>query len=191
MGELEPGTGVESGRVKDATTLEECEAALAEAQVALRAVEARIGEEKRAAAAKIDAAHRERLAEAQAAVNVANAALRSANDQAPDHPWTGRRVYRMVRRGRSWERLPDKREEGVVETMRSFTRLPDNTASYRRPGVGKPFVRLLKANGEPGTRFETFGAAYNPWKLVEPAPHGGAGVPVHSEQSPSEQAEKQ
>ena len=91
----------------------------------------------------------------------------AAEDATADHPWTGKKVFRMEAQGRSYQRLPDKRIDGIVETYRSTTKLPENSARWRLPSIGQPIVRLLRKDGSPGLKVEVFSRAYREWKLAE------------------------
>lgn len=86
-----------------------------------------------------------------------------AEDNLPPHEWDGQRVYRMERANR-WSDC-EKRVEGIVETRRSSTTFPGNVAYYRLPNIGEGFVRLFKADGSAGARFEKLGLL--PWQLAE------------------------
>ena len=93
----------------------------------------------------------------------------AAEDVSPDHPWTGKRVFTMRRpRGMGWRTHygDPVRIEGIVETYRSTTAMPSNTTSYRLPRIGEGFVRLLKADGSSGLKFERLDGN---WKLAEEA----------------------
>jgi hypothetical protein len=138
---------------------------------AMRAMDAILGrkrEEKRLAEAGLNERFREELASAFEVLSEARAELRDAKDRLPDHPWAGKRVFRMALQGPSYLRRPAKRIEGIVETRRSTTEFPGNTASYRKPQIGQGFVRLLKNDGTPGAKFELLGH-HGEWKLVDEA----------------------
>lgn len=139
------------------------------AERAARDLASLVRAEADAAAAKVQAAHAEELSLARTAVVAAEQALRSLKDETPDHPWTGKRVFKMVTKGRYWERRAPERVEGVVEMCKSSTSFPANAAYYSRPQIGAAFVRLLKKDGSPGAQFDrAFGGNYSIWKLEEP-----------------------
>lgn len=121
-----------------------------EAQAALKAALAAQEATQRASDVDLKAArdkHRQPLADAAQAVADARHAVNVAKSvTAEPHPWEGRRVVR---------RHSHKRILGVVETCRIATPFPAN-ARWSRPGVGTPFVRLLRADGIPGLRFASF-----------------------------------
>lgn len=149
--------------------IEQAKAAVEAADRARRAVEREIRDAEEAAKAAIRAQFDARLKAAWEGVNDARAALVAAQDQTPDHPWTGKRVFRMEQRGRVWERRTPIRIEGIVETVRSTTVFPENTAQWRCPGIGQPIVRLLKKDGSPSKRFEEM-SRHTSWKLAEAEP---------------------
>lgn len=130
---------------------------------------AEIGSEVDAATARIRAAHDGELRAARRVLAAARAVLRDLKDQTPDHPWTGKRVFKMVNQGRTWDRLPQKRVEAIVETARSTTEYPGNAARYSLPTVGDPFARLLNKDGKPGLRFDGMRGNHHGWKLAEEA----------------------
>lgn len=149
-------------------TEDEAKAALRVVEQELSALDKVIRQEKEAAASAITERYADRRSALLARLSAARADHVKAQDATPDHEWTGRRVYKMVSQGRHWERRPQKRVEGIVETMRSTTALPSNTASYRRPYIGAAIVRLLKKDGTPGAAFDMLSnGSYQPWKLVE------------------------
>lgn len=151
-------------------TVDEAEAAVRAARHALATVTDAIDAEVAAAKAAIVAAHATARRAADDALFAANAALREANDRTPDHPWTGRRVFKLARAPgqAAWERHPAMiRVEGMVETVRSSTEFPLNTSRYSRPNVGSAIVRPLTKSGQPGIRFETLHSSYHGWKLAE------------------------
>jgi hypothetical protein len=146
------------------------EAAEEAARDILQQVERVIREEKWAAAQEVNKRFADELDAARRAVYKACRATTAARDLTPEHPWTGKRVFRLKPQGPSWYRQPPKRIEGVVETMRSTTVLPGNTAGYSRPMLGAGFVRLLKADGSLGLQFTRL-HPNDGWALVEdPAP---------------------
>lgn len=149
--------------------LDQRRAAAREAQQRFDEIEARRRVALRKAEAEINAALEPERQAARDEINAAQRALAVAMDRTPDHPWTGKRVYRTEPQGRSWERLPDKQIEGVVETRRSNTQFPLNAADYRLPSIGSGFVRLLNKDGKPGLKFEELQRSWNQWKLADEA----------------------
>jgi len=144
-------------------------------------LEASIREEKRRAEAAINEKHGAALAEARAAVSEAEANVRAAKDRLPEHPWAGKRVYRMEPQTNYWgRRIAEKRVEGVVETMRSCTPIPANTPDWKRPRLGDGFVRFLKADGSPGSRFEPV-HNWAAWKLAESTENGSTPKSLESQ----------
>lgn len=149
-------------------TLEQAEQARAAARSALESVEHIARLEAKAASDEVMAKHAPLIAVKRAEHLAAEAALKAAKDRLPDHPWTGKRVYWMKSQGWSYERLPEKRVEGIVETYRSTSELPGNTAIYSRPRIGQAIVRALKKDGTPGSRFEILHeTGYRRWKLCD------------------------
>lgn len=141
-----------------------------------------VNEEIAATTVAIQARHRQAIDAVKAQIVAAREAMRLAKDALPDHPWNGKRVFKHAAapgRG-SWNRQTI-RLEGIVETVRSHTEFPLNTASYSRPMIGKPLVRLLAKNGKLGRRFETMNGDHHGWKLVE-EPQNDAGVRAISPQ---------
>lgn len=151
-------------------TEDEAEELVRVAAKAADAIDRAIRAEVDAATAQIKDAYAEKLATATGAVRDAKAVLRDVKDQVPDHPWTGKRVFKMVWAPgqHSWTRDPKSaRIEGLVETVRSTTAFPGNVGSYSRPRVGSPLVRLLNKDGSPGLRFDSMGGDYHGWQLAE------------------------
>jgi hypothetical protein len=148
--------------------IEQAEAAVVAARKRLNEIDAQIRQEVEKATSQIKTLFAAELQVAFLAVQGCERNLTAAKDRLPDHPWTGKRVFRMKSVGRFWERRPPVRIEGIVETMRSTTTLPGNTASYSRPALGAGFARLLKKDGTPGLQFESFGRN-DGWKLVDEA----------------------
>lgn len=54
---------------------------------------------------------------------------------------------------------------GLVEVRTRTTPFPNNAANYSMPEVGEAFVRLLKADGKPGSKFEKF-YTWMEWEAV-------------------------
>lgn len=71
------------------------------------------------------------------------------------HAWAGKKVTRIKKTGRPWNRKCETLF-GVVETVTSKSEFPEN---LRRPRVGDTIVRLLKKDGTPGLKFEDLRAA--------------------------------
>jgi hypothetical protein len=137
---------------------------------ALRELEEAIRVEKRDAMALIDAKHSDELRRLKGQRSAARRAVIAAKDaHLPDHPWSGKRVHKMKRVG-SLRHGREERIEGVVETVRSSTEFPLNTASYSKPRQGKAIVRLLTTKGAVGLRFEKLDRGA--WKLVEEPSNG-------------------
>ena len=147
----------------------EAEQAVTAARAKVTRIDNEIREAAAAAKAAIVAERADELRAATALLRQALAALITAKDQTPDHPWTGQKVFKLqtARGYRSWDRKPPERVEAVVETFRSTTPLPGNTASYARPEIGSAFARLLNKRGEPGLRFENMWGDRHGWKLAE------------------------
>lgn len=146
--------------------IKEAEADLREAERASDDLASEVRAEIEAATAEIKARFHDRTDAAWRAKYAAYNAVLAAKDRTPDHPWTGKRVFRMGRDGGVGSRAL-KRIEGVVEMRRTATAFPANTARYSLPSMGQAFVRLLKADGTPGTRFSQH---IQDWKLVDDAP---------------------
>lgn len=151
-------------------TLEQAERAHSTAEQALRELNQGIAAEQRAAALVIAERHADEVAVARRALEAARRALIAAKDATPDHPMTGKAVYQMVETRRySFDASRLVRVDGIVETRRSTTAFPGNTADYRLPRMGDGFVRLLKKDGTPGTKFERLESYSGKllWSLVE------------------------
>ena len=98
----------------------------------------------------------------------------AAEDATPDHEWEGRRVFVMENAGPHWNRS-QKRVEGVVETVRSNTVFASNSSGWRKPAIGEPIVRMLKKDGSPALKFESFYRTWGgKWALCDPASAAGA-----------------
>ena len=89
---------------------------------------------------------------------------------AQHHPLLGKTVTRTItkRLTRSWRgEWCDVEQRGIVEVRTRDTVFPANGPSWDLPDVGQPFVRLLKADGTPGLKWERLilraDGAYN-WK---------------------------
>lgn len=148
-------------------TVEECQAAYDAARKQERDVEADIRREADEAARQVRERRRSELSAAQAIRHACEVDLRDAKDRVPDHPWTGKRVYRMELERGSWARNYH-RIEGVVEMRRSDTVFPSNLGVYSIPAMGEPFVRLLNKDGKPGLKIiSRDSGSLRDWKLVE------------------------
>lgn len=150
-------------------------AALDAASDALSDLKAAMREEINAATNAINAAYADRLKSARVKVAEAERAHIAAKDATPDHPWTGKRVFKMARpRGSSiWDRRPDVRVDGVVETWRSDSVRPANISSWRAPDIGVPIVREIKKDGKPSAKFERLFSDIHKstrWQIVKADP---------------------
>lgn len=125
-------------------------------------------DEIEAAVAAIKAKWEERV---DAAYRHLKLAERAEEDErlaaAQHHPLLGKTVTRTTtkRIARSW---CDVEQRGIVEVRTRDTVFPANGSSWDLlPDVGQPFVRLLKADGTPGLKWERLilrvDGAYN-WK---------------------------
>lgn len=145
-------------------TLDEAKAALREAENALYEAERarnRVADVARNAVHEKFAGQINPLREAAAAARMAVTQVKNA---VPDHEWEGLKVFRMVSRGYSFQRLSPSRVEGIVETVRIGTRFAENLSHYSTPEIGDVIVRLLKKDGTPGLKFEN---RDKDWKLAE------------------------
>ena len=134
-------------------TIEEATEALHRANANNRDIGKAIVEACLASSAAIRADWQGRVNDAEAAVADARAALDAARLAQPPHPWVGQTVWRNDRtypKGSYYSREVVLR--GIVETVTHDTVLPANEPS--RPPVGTPIVRILKANGQPGLKWQ-------------------------------------
>lgn len=147
--------------------IKQAEDAYFRASKAVRALEDEVSAEKRAATDRIDRQYEQSLFAAKEVAHHAAEALRAArNADEPDHPWSGKKVYRMVNVGRSFApRMV--REDGLVETWRITSERPANWSGWRIPPIGQAVVRPLKKDGTPSARFERLDSC---WKLTEGEP---------------------
>ena len=155
------------------TDIEKALADLRAADDAKLALDRAMSAEIAAATNAIREAYSDRLAEARAAVRAATIAHTAALDATPDHPWTGKRVFKMQPGGgRIWERKPPVRVEGIADTWRSNSPAPANTSKWNIPKIGEPIVRFLKKDGSAGAKFERLQnySGGTAWKLVEDEP---------------------
>jgi len=105
------------------------------------------------------------LPAADKALHDASSSYVAALDAKPDHEWTGKRVHADRSVGPGYFARKE-RIFGVVETRRSDTVFPSNAASYSLPAIGEGFVRILKKDGTPGSKFDRMGN-WNSWKLCD------------------------
>lgn len=152
-----------------ASRVEQAQRAVISAERVHQQLIARISAEVDAQRSLIREKHAAEMASALAEIREARLAHLAAQDATPDHPWTGKRVFKMEtpRGSRSWDRRPPVRVEGVVETRRSSTPFPANRAVYSIPAVGDPFVRFLKKDGTPAAAFERIYRFPEAWALVD------------------------
>lgn len=124
---------------------------------------------------ELRAARRDGLAEIQRRKSTLRGEQRDRLDAdalADKHEWDGRKVKRLERkfsRGFSAREISREMIFGVVETVTSKTTWPDNTASWRKPGIGSAIVRLLKKDGSPGVKWEMLerGQYADKWELAK------------------------
>jgi len=149
-------------------TEDEAKEAVIGAAFAVQAIEDVIRGEIRAATDAIQAKHAGALRDANLVYSQAKRALTAAKDATPDHPWTGKRVFREETIRHRWSTTVARvdRFEGIVETFRSTTSTPANMSAWGRPEIGTPIVRLLKKDGSPGVKFEIM-REHKAWKLVD------------------------
>ena len=106
----------------------------------------------------IDAAHKPGLEEISTRVNQLSRELAEAENAAvKPHAWSGRKVWREEPVYGRWNnRLEGKvRVEGIVEDFKHGTDTgPGSLGHYLQPG--DPYVRLLKKDGTPGKKCESF-----------------------------------
>lgn len=152
--------------------LEQAEVAAKAARLALEKLDTEIRAEKAKAAAEIDKRYGNQRAAALDDVSATGRALVAAKDSLPDHPWTGKRVYKIERVYERWSSRvrSEIRHEGVVETRRSATTLPAKQR-WGLPQLGEGFVRLLKKDGTPGAKIDSLSGYRSDWKLSEEQPH--------------------
>lgn len=118
--------------------------------------------ERRAAVEKAKAAvyadFEDRVRVAAERKRVALKAGREYTDANASHRWEGKRVFKIKRDyGRGYSsKFKEVRVEGIVEVRRTGTPMPGNV-SWNLPRLGQPFVRLVKANGEPGLKIDRAG----------------------------------
>ncbi|PYJ10785.1 MAG: hypothetical protein DMF06_05110 [Verrucomicrobia bacterium] len=112
---------------------------------------------------RIVEAHASNIYALQKAKWEADEALRQYQSETASHPWEGKRVNHKWKSSGGRVSPP---VAGVVEVRRVGTEFPGNTAKWRIPDMGKPFVRMLKKDGSPSLKFEAFGTGDN-WVLAE------------------------
>ncbi|WP_300573458.1 hypothetical protein [Phenylobacterium sp.] len=138
------------------------------AKLALSQLESEVATKARAAADAVKAEYADRVRAASLARRAAHVALNAAITATAQHPWEGRRVFRLDPRGAVYGRRAPTRVEGVVEVRRTGTAFPGNAATYSMPEMGDAFVRLLKKDGTPGAKFDRLHTGRSfPWKLVD------------------------
>lgn len=141
----------------------EYDAIIREQEEAIDAARDRVYEEF---ADRVDAASRELRDAVRAASTLEDQIL-----DAKTHKWEGRIVEQQITKGRfSWEKK-EVTVYGIIEVRRSTTEFPE-TIRYisSLPRHGEPFIRLLKANGKPGLKFEHMshiGNKLGKWKLSD------------------------
>lgn len=147
-----------------ALCLSEARAALKTAREDRDALEKLVRTLKQNAEDEINERYRAQRQAAVALINAATKVFQEAQDLQEAHPWTGRRVFARKVLGSAWSQKYE-RVEGVVETRRSTTVFPVNTADYRLPSIGEGFVRLVKKDGALGTKFDRLNSD---WRLIDP-----------------------
>ncbi len=126
-----------------------------EAEDAQKALEYKIKQLAREAAAAVEKSFADELSAHYRATSEARKALQDCIDQTATHEWEGKRVVKTITKHQRWgDRSWTEKVYGIVEVRRSDTSFPQNLASYSYPDMGKPFVRLLRKDGTPGARFE-------------------------------------
>lgn len=154
-----------------ATPVEQAEDAARAARKALGDLDAEIRAEKVRAKAEIDNRYSNQRGALLDDVRSAERELIAARDRLPDHPWTGKRVYKIEKEYARWSSqvISKTRVEGIVETRRSDTVFPANKR-WGLPAIGEGFVRLLKRDGTPGTKIDSLTGYKSEWLLAE-EPH--------------------
>lgn len=150
------------------TNTEALEAAITAANENLNALQDAMSAEIRA----IKDRHGDGIRAAKSALYDAESALKEAKSAAAAHPWEGRKVYKDVPIYSGWSSKQARTERvyGIVEVCRLGTAFAVAVASYSRPSLGRPFVRLLKKDGTPGLKFDRatgWGDGLVGWQLVE------------------------
>jgi hypothetical protein len=148
-------------------TIEQARAAIQAARQAMKVAEAG----RAAAVSAVRDEWQPAIFAAERAEREAVAALAAAESAAaPDHEWTGKRVFRVediMGRGGRPQKVGEKRYEGVVEVYRPGAALGRGHYCYT---IGTPIVRLLKKDGTPGAKTENLERSFNDqWQLVDPA----------------------
>lgn len=101
--------------------------------------------------------HSAAISAATSALSKAEWAVKEAISAGGAHPWEGKKVFysKPVFASRwSSRQTGTERIYGVVEVCRVGTQFADNVSSWGRPGLGKPFVRLLKKDGTTGLKID-------------------------------------
>ena len=148
--------------------VQQAEAALTEARKALRET----GAARDTAVNAVRDEWRLTVAAAERVEREAAAALAAAKSAAaPDHEWTGKKVFRIeeefARFSNPRRKIGETRFDGIVETYRPGTSLGRGHHVYT---IGTPIVRLLKKDGTPGAKTENLARTYGgEWKLAEEA----------------------
>jgi hypothetical protein len=148
-------------------TIEQARAAIQAARQAMKVAEAG----RAAAVSAVRDEWQPAIFAAERAEREAVAALAAAESAAaPDHEWTGKRVFRVediMAGGWSRTKVGEKRYEGIVETYRPGVALGRGHYCYT---FGEPIVRLLKKDGTPGAKTEGLKRSFGgDWQLVDPA----------------------
>lgn len=154
-------------------TVDEAKAALDAARKLLQAHELEVRLEKVRVTAEVVARFSNQTADLTESVRAAEERLRAAKDALPDHPWTGKRVYREEKQyARFSSRVTGvERIEGVVEMRRTGTVLPGGQL-WGLPQLGEAFVRLAKKDGSLGLKVEDLERRHrhDQWRLVKEEP---------------------
>jgi hypothetical protein len=121
-----------------------------------------------AATNEVHANYADPMHAANLAVAVARDALTAHISATATHPWDGKRVFRMVTVGRVWENRGKKREDGLVEVVRSDSVFAGNLSPWYQPRVGQVIVRQIKKDGTPSLKFhQSYRDIQDSWQLVE------------------------
>ncbi|MBA4086667.1 MAG: hypothetical protein C0491_02545 [Novosphingobium sp.] len=125
---------------------------------------------------RITAEYADRLGAARAARQEASDAYREAISNEANHPWDGKRVYKLVHIKDRWSSkiLETKRVEGLVEVVRLSSQFPANLTTWTRPKLGSVVVRKIKKDGTPSLQLEQgyhLNGLSPAWKLVDDDSH--------------------
>lgn len=139
-----------------------------EARDAQKALESQINKEARAAADAVRASYREQLSALHRTTGDAERALRDHINATASHEWEGKKVFRMADKSSRWASKPCMVPVyGVVEVRRSDTAFPAGQR-HGLPELGQAFVRLLKADGTPGLKLDSWHwRVTDGWQLAE------------------------